>query len=233
MMLGFHTGEDGTGSSGGIGGVELASEVDKWELILNDLDIPVGKLTAVVGQVTIRREYLVLAVLVFLELLYVGYEVYNPNVSLDHFKTHPPKTSCTCMMWQREEEQSEQQESKYPPRLRGLKIVTVLGIPPHPPPWHASLPHPAVVIVSPTTNKQVGSGKSSLVSALLGEMTRVSGGVSIDGSVAYVAQTAWIINATMKENLLMGRPFDQARYKKVLEVCDMAQVCVDSMMSIY
>ncbi|CAM9993758.1 unnamed protein product, partial [Laminaria digitata] len=70
---------------------------------------------------------------------------------------------------------------------------------------------------------QVGSGKSSLVSALLGEMTKVEGKVSIDGSVAYVAQTAWIINASLKDNILMGRPLDEERYQKVLQVCDMGQ----------
>ncbi|CAM9569140.1 unnamed protein product, partial [Laminaria digitata] len=70
---------------------------------------------------------------------------------------------------------------------------------------------------------QVGSGKSSLVSALLGEMTKMEGRVSVDGSVAYVAQTAWIINASLKENILMGRPLDEERYQKVLEVCDMTQ----------
>lgn len=72
----------------------------------------------------------------------------------------------------------------------------------------------------------MGSGKSSLVSALLGEMTKVDGRVSIDGSVAYVAQTAWIINASLKDNVLMGRPFDEARYLEVLEVCEMKQVSV-------
>lgn len=66
------------------------------------------------------------------------------------------------------------------------------------------------------------------MSALLGEMTKVEGEISIDGSVAYVAQTAWIINATLKENILMGRPLDEARYKKVLEVCDMGQVRIPS-----
>eukprot|EP00903_Cladosiphon_okamuranus_P012646 g11831.t1 len=70
---------------------------------------------------------------------------------------------------------------------------------------------------------QVGSGKSSLLSALLGDMTKVEGEISIDGSVAYVAQTAWIINATLKDNVLMGRPFDEARYRQVLDVCDMKQ----------
>lgn len=70
----------------------------------------------------------------------------------------------------------------------------------------------------------MGSGKSSLVSALLGEMTKVDGAISIDGSVAYVAQTAWIINASLRENVLMGRPFDEARYQEVLQVCEMNQV---------
>ena len=64
------------------------------------------------------------------------------------------------------------------------------------------------------------------MSAMLGEMTKVEGRVSIDGSVAYVAQTAWIINASLKDNILMGRPLNQERYKKVLKVCDMTQVHV-------
>lgn len=62
------------------------------------------------------------------------------------------------------------------------------------------------------------------MSALLGEMTRVTGGVSIDGSVAYVAQSAWIINASLRDNIIMGRPFDQKFYDRVLEVCEMQQV---------
>lgn len=71
---------------------------------------------------------------------------------------------------------------------------------------------------------QVGSGKSSLVAAVLGEMTRLGGHVNVDGSVAYVAQTAWIINATLRENVTMGLPYDEARYQKVLEACALAQV---------
>lgn len=81
--------------------------------------------------------------------------------------------------------------------------------------------------------RQVGSGKSSLVSALLGEMTKLEGVVAIDGSVAYVAQTAWIINASLKDNILMGRPLDERRYQKVLEVCDMEQVCIVDLWVVY
>ncbi|CAM9686652.1 unnamed protein product, partial [Laminaria digitata] len=62
----------------------------------------------------------------------------------------------------------------------------------------------------------IGSGKSSLMSALLGEMTKVEGKVSIDGSVAYMAQTVWIVSAS--DNVLMGKPLDEERYQNVLEV---------------
>eukprot|EP00026_Physarum_polycephalum_P012420 Phypoly_transcript_12726.p1 GENE.Phypoly_transcript_12726~~Phypoly_transcript_12726.p1 ORF type:complete len:235 (+),score=39.16 Phypoly_transcript_12726:202-906(+) len=45
---------------------------------------------------------------------------------------------------------------------------------------------------------QVGSGKSSLLTALINEMQQISGKLEVNGSVAYVAQTPWIINATIK-----------------------------------
>ncbi|KAM8945709.1 ATP-binding cassette sub-family C member 3 [Pelodytes ibericus] len=65
----------------------------------------------------------------------------------------------------------------------------------------------------------VGCGKSSLVSALLGEMEKIEGEVSIRGSVAYVPQQAWIQNSTLKDNILFGRPGNEKNYKKVLEAC--------------
>ncbi|XP_077114465.1 ATP-binding cassette sub-family C member 2 [Ranitomeya variabilis] len=65
----------------------------------------------------------------------------------------------------------------------------------------------------------VGSGKSSLVSAMLGEMDHVKGSINIKGSVAYVPQQAWIQNATLKDNILFGSPLDEARYQRVLEAC--------------
>lgn len=103
-----------------------------------------------------------------------------------------------------------------PNQLRPRSCPALYSTPPSTPSLHYT--------INTTPLHQVGSGKSSLVSALLGEMTKVEGEISIDGSVAYVAQTAWIINATLKDNVLMGRPFDEARYQHVLEVCDMKQV---------
>ncbi|KAJ3231382.1 hypothetical protein HDU78_007733, partial [Chytriomyces hyalinus] len=65
-----------------------------------------------------------------------------------------------------------------------------------------------------------GSGKSSLLQALLGEMKRISGDLyRPNGAVSYVAQTAWIQNASVRENITFGEPFDLARYNKVVKAC--------------
>ncbi|XP_070802163.1 ATP-binding cassette sub-family C member 2 [Pituophis catenifer annectens] len=65
----------------------------------------------------------------------------------------------------------------------------------------------------------VGSGKSSLISAMLGEMENIKGHINIQGSMAYVPQQAWIQNATLKDNILFGSPLDETRYQQVLEAC--------------
>ncbi|KFV59490.1 Canalicular multispecific organic anion transporter 2, partial [Tyto alba] len=65
----------------------------------------------------------------------------------------------------------------------------------------------------------VGCGKSSLVSALLGEMEKLEGEVAVKGSVAYVPQQAWIQNATLKDNILFGQASNEQNYQNVLEAC--------------
>ncbi|XP_026874529.2 multidrug resistance-associated protein 1 [Electrophorus electricus] len=65
----------------------------------------------------------------------------------------------------------------------------------------------------------VGSGKSSLLSAILGETERRSGSVAIKGSVAYVPQQAWIQNATVQDNVLFGWDRKKSWYHRVLEAC--------------
>ncbi|XP_063232793.1 LOW QUALITY PROTEIN: multidrug resistance-associated protein 1-like [Bacillus rossius redtenbacheri] len=65
----------------------------------------------------------------------------------------------------------------------------------------------------------VGSGKSSLIAAFLGEMDRLSGYVNTKGSIAYVPQQAWIRNATLKDNVLFGKPLVSGRYSRVIEAC--------------
>ncbi|KAJ5610546.1 P-loop containing nucleoside triphosphate hydrolase protein [Penicillium lagena] len=87
---------------------------------------------------------------------------------------------------------------------------------------------------------RTGSGKSLLLSCLLGECEVLEGTVKvpvpppisdrfdhlatsanwiIDSAIAYVAQIPWIENATIKDNILFGLPFDQERYQKVLFAC--------------
>ncbi|KAF7804851.1 ABC transporter C family member 4 [Senna tora] len=65
----------------------------------------------------------------------------------------------------------------------------------------------------------VGSGKSSLLASVLGEMHKVSGKVRVCGSIAYVAQTSWIQNGTIQENILFGLPMDRQKYNEVVRVC--------------
>uniref|UniRef100_A0A3B4B7U0 ATP-binding cassette sub-family C member 5 n=1 Tax=Periophthalmus magnuspinnatus TaxID=409849 RepID=A0A3B4B7U0_9GOBI len=64
----------------------------------------------------------------------------------------------------------------------------------------------------------VGSGKSSLLTALLGQMTLLEGNVAVSGGFAYVSQQAWILNHSLKENILFGNEFEphRASYNSVL-----------------
>ncbi|KAG2348012.1 ABC protein [Suillus weaverae] len=69
-----------------------------------------------------------------------------------------------------------------------------------------------VAVVGP-----VGSGKSSLLQGLIGEMRKVSGHVSFGGRVGYCPQTAWIQNATLRDNIIFGQSFEEDRYWRVIE----------------
>uniref|UniRef100_H2YLY3 Multidrug resistance-associated protein 1 n=1 Tax=Ciona savignyi TaxID=51511 RepID=H2YLY3_CIOSA len=70
---------------------------------------------------------------------------------------------------------------------------------------------------------QVGTGKSSLISALLGDMDKVEGYVSVKGSIAYVAQQAWIQNLTVQDNILFGKPFDPCLYHQTVDACELKE----------
>ncbi|KAK4122140.1 P-loop containing nucleoside triphosphate hydrolase protein [Parathielavia appendiculata] len=87
------------------------------------------------------------------------------------------------------------------------------------------------VITGPT-----GSGKTSMLMALLGEMTIMKGRVYLPGgrsredvhpdpetglaeTCAYVAQQAWLVNASIKDNILFSAPFDEQRYRDVIVAC--------------
>ena len=65
----------------------------------------------------------------------------------------------------------------------------------------------------------IGSGKSSLLSALLGEMEKSSGRVKLAGSKAYVPQQPWMQNATIQQNILFGKRYQSAAYEKTINAC--------------
>ncbi|KAJ7392174.1 hypothetical protein OS493_013546 [Desmophyllum pertusum] len=89
--------------------------------------------------------------------------------------------------------------------------------------------HPALQNVSlSATNGQlvgitgpVGSGKSSLLMSMLRELPKSSGKISCIGKIAFVSQTPWVYSGTVRENIVFGRQFDEQRYNKVIEVCDL------------
>mmetsp|Transcript_41902 Transcript_41902/g.94664 ORF Transcript_41902/g.94664 Transcript_41902/m.94664 type:complete len:1160 (+) Transcript_41902:159-3638(+) len=64
-----------------------------------------------------------------------------------------------------------------------------------------------------------GAGKSGLLASLIGELVPTKGKLSTCGSIAYVAQTAWIQNASLRDNVLFGLPLDSGRYQEVLGAC--------------
>ncbi|KAL2617380.1 hypothetical protein AAZV13_08G181400 [Glycine max] len=65
----------------------------------------------------------------------------------------------------------------------------------------------------------VGAGKTSLLYAILGEIPKISGIVSVCGTLAYVSQTPWIQSGTIRDNILYGKPMDETRYGYTIKVC--------------
>ncbi|KAF8066642.1 multidrug resistance-associated ABC transporter [Lyophyllum atratum] len=66
---------------------------------------------------------------------------------------------------------------------------------------------------------RVGSGKSSVLQSLIGEMRKIKGEVVFGGTIAYVPQAPWIRNATLRENVLFGREDDDQRFREIIKAC--------------
>lgn len=71
----------------------------------------------------------------------------------------------------------------------------------------------------------VGSGKSTICGGILNEtILGEDSHVTLNGSkVAYVSQTAWILNKNVRDNILFGQPYDEDRYNKVVDACCLKQ----------
>ncbi|PIN19056.1 Multidrug resistance-associated protein/mitoxantrone resistance protein, ABC superfamily [Handroanthus impetiginosus] len=70
---------------------------------------------------------------------------------------------------------------------------------------------------------EVGSGKSTLLAAVLGEVPITQGIVQVQGTIAYVSQSAWIQTGSIRENILFGSALDNQRYQNVLERCSLVK----------
>ena len=70
---------------------------------------------------------------------------------------------------------------------------------------------------------EVGSGKTSLLSAILGEMLVRSGEVCVSGSLSYTQQDPWIQNLSLRDNILLDQPYDELKYRKVIKACALEQ----------
>lgn len=67
----------------------------------------------------------------------------------------------------------------------------------------------------------VGSGKSSFLSAILGEITVTEGHVRVNGTVSYAGQEAWVFGATVRHNILFGQVYERQRYQRVIKACSL------------
>ncbi|KAL6702697.1 ATP-binding cassette glutathione S-conjugate transporter ycf1 [Coniothyrium glycines] len=66
---------------------------------------------------------------------------------------------------------------------------------------------------------RVGSGKSSLLQAMLGDLWKIHGQVVLRGKTAYVPQSAWVMNASVRENIVFGHRWDPHFYEKTINAC--------------
>uniref|UniRef100_A0A8C1FF42 Cystic fibrosis transmembrane conductance regulator n=1 Tax=Cyprinus carpio carpio TaxID=630221 RepID=A0A8C1FF42_CYPCA len=72
-------------------------------------------------------------------------------------------------------------------------------------------------------NGSMGSGKSSLLMTILGELVPSSGKIRHSGRISYSSQTAWIMPGTIRDNILFGLTYDEYRYKSVVKACQLEE----------
>ncbi|XP_020506427.1 LOW QUALITY PROTEIN: ATP-binding cassette sub-family C member 4 [Labrus bergylta] len=93
--------------------------------------------------------------------------------------------------------------------------------------WDKSLDAPSLQNVSVTMKSHqllivigpVGAGKSSLLSAILGELPHDTGALKVRGQLTYAAQQPWVFPGTIRSNILFGEEFNLKKYEKVIRAC--------------
>ncbi|KZP22608.1 P-loop containing nucleoside triphosphate hydrolase protein [Athelia psychrophila] len=70
---------------------------------------------------------------------------------------------------------------------------------------------------------RVGAGKTSLLSAIVGDMRKLDGEVLLSGSISYAPQNPWILSASIRDNILFSHEYDEEFYEMVLDACALRQ----------
>ena len=68
---------------------------------------------------------------------------------------------------------------------------------------------------------KVGSGKSSLLNCMIEEMNMIEGKIQKNGKLAIITQDAFLINNTLRQNVVFGMDFDREKYDRVLDICQL------------
>jgi ABC-type branched-subunit amino acid transport system ATPase component len=63
------------------------------------------------------------------------------------------------------------------------------------------------------------AGKSSILQAILSKMIVQEGRLNVGGTIAYVPQSPWVQNLSLRDNILFGMPYDEEKYKAVIHAC--------------
>uniref|UniRef100_A0A663MLG7 Multidrug resistance-associated protein 4 n=1 Tax=Athene cunicularia TaxID=194338 RepID=A0A663MLG7_ATHCN len=117
--------------------------------------------------------------------------------------------------------------SHFKPQLHGNSENVILHVQDLTCYWDKSLESPALQQVSFTVRRgellavvgPVGAGKSSLLSAVLGELPKDKGLINVTGRIAYVSQQPWVFSGTVRSNILFDKEYEKEKYEKVLKVC--------------
>ncbi|CAB4055241.1 ABCC4 [Lepeophtheirus salmonis] len=87
---------------------------------------------------------------------------------------------------------------------------------------HVILPgryEPLTVEVTKISGKWLDSSNDTIIQSLLGEFPVSYGEINIKGRISYASQEAWIFSGSVRQNILMGKPLIDKRYREVIRVC--------------
>ncbi|XP_059695210.1 ATP-binding cassette sub-family C member 4 isoform X3 [Haemorhous mexicanus] len=117
--------------------------------------------------------------------------------------------------------------SHFKPQLHGSNENIILHVQDLTCSWDKSLETPTLQQISFTVRRgellavigPVGAGKSSLLSAILGELPKDKGSINVTGRIAYVSQQPWVFSGTVRSNILFDKEYEKEKYENVLKVC--------------